>query len=177
MLNRKIFRRIWEGGFSLVEVNMAVFVMAIGILSMVALYPLGLRESSQGTADLKQASFADNLLNQAVAAASDTNVTWSEWNAVPTIYDPDAGAGDRRYMLVNGNLPNFVKKYITLPTGYSWDSSRFVLGCGRIRNGLNSTRIMGFAVQSTDQQNLTSYNEYSNNTIYYAEATFQGKAE
>ena len=41
-----------HSGFSLIEVNMAVFVLAIGVLSMAALYPLGLRESIQSQADL-----------------------------------------------------------------------------------------------------------------------------
>lgn len=56
-------------GFSLIEVNMAVFVMAAGILSMAVLYPLGLRESMQAQADIKQAMFADYVLSVAVATA------------------------------------------------------------------------------------------------------------
>ncbi len=59
-----------RSGFSLIEVNMAVFVLAIGILSMAVLYPLGLREGMQSQADLKQSMFADYVLSVAVAAAS-----------------------------------------------------------------------------------------------------------
>ena len=59
-----------RAGFSLMEVNMAVFVLSVGILSMIVLYPLGLRESLQGQADIKQSMFADYILNQAVAYAS-----------------------------------------------------------------------------------------------------------
>jgi Tfp pilus assembly protein PilV len=61
------------------EVNMAVFVMAIGILGMVALFPLGLREGVQARADLKQSMFADHALNQLVAILSQTNMTWQVW--------------------------------------------------------------------------------------------------
>lgn len=68
-----------SAGFSLMEVNMAVFVMAVGILGMVALFPLGLREGMQARADLKQAMFADHALNQIVAILSQTNMTWSKW--------------------------------------------------------------------------------------------------
>ena len=32
-------------GFTLMEVNLAIFIMAVAILGMVALYPLGFRES------------------------------------------------------------------------------------------------------------------------------------
>jgi Tfp pilus assembly protein PilV len=59
-------------GFSLIEVNMAVFVLAVGILSMAVLYPLGLRESMQSQADIKQSMFADYVLSLAVAQASKT---------------------------------------------------------------------------------------------------------
>ena len=68
-----------RAGFSLMEVNMAVFVMAIGILGMVALFPLGLREGVQARADLKQSMFADHALNQLVAILSQTNMTWQIW--------------------------------------------------------------------------------------------------
>ena len=61
---------------------MAVFVMAIGILGMVALFPLGLREGVQARSDLKQAMFADHALNQIVAILSQTNMTWSVWKGL-----------------------------------------------------------------------------------------------
>jgi hypothetical protein len=61
-----------RSGFSLIEVNMAVFVLAVGILSMAVLYPLGLRESMQSQADIKQSMFADYVLSVAVAIACKT---------------------------------------------------------------------------------------------------------
>jgi len=61
-----------RSGFSLIEVNMAVFVMAVGVLSMAILYPLGLRESMQSQSDIKQSMFADYVLSIAVAKASQT---------------------------------------------------------------------------------------------------------
>jgi hypothetical protein len=61
-----------RSGFTLIEVNMAVFVLAVGILSMAVLYPLGLRESMQSQSDIKQAMFADYVLSIAVAKASQT---------------------------------------------------------------------------------------------------------
>ena len=50
-------------GFSLIEVNLAVFVMAVGILALMGLFPTGLRESMQSRADLKQTMFADYALS------------------------------------------------------------------------------------------------------------------
>ncbi len=69
-------------GFTLMEVNLAIFVMAVAILGMVALYPLGFRESEQSRDDVVAAAVADGILNPLVAALSETNVHWSSWKNV-----------------------------------------------------------------------------------------------
>lgn len=130
---------------------MAVFVMAVGILSMVVLYPLGLRESTQGRADLKQAVFADDVLNQVVALMSQTNITWSTWD------------GMRKS---SGKKPDGWKE----PTG----NVQYKLTCCQVDG--YSDKIMGILVQSTEQEKTVNYNQYSNNPIYYAEVMFQGDA-
>jgi len=161
-----------RAAFSLMEVNMAVFVMSVGILSMVVLYPLGLRESTQGQADLKQSMLADYMLNQAVAAASQTNITWAQWNSVPR------ASGE----FVSGNpgnrWPNFMTDQIVEP---EWKDAP-TLGNKRCRVACVlvpgfSRRIMGIMVQSTELTYLNEYNQYSNNPIYYAEAMFQGNPD
>ncbi len=145
---------------------MAVFVMAVGILSMVVLYPLGLRESTQGQADLKQAMFADYLLNQAVAAASLTNLSWTTWqsefvsktqNGTRTAELP-AFLSDRMH-LVNMNPP--------LKLGPQYEIS-----CCLVPGF--SDKLMGILVQSTDLEKVTEYVQYSNNPVFYAEVLFQG---
>ncbi len=158
-----------RAAFSLMEVNMAVFVMSVGILSMVVLYPLGLRESTQGQADLKQSMLADFLLNQAVAAASQTNITWSQWNSVPK------ASGE----FVSGNpgnrWPNFMQNEIEPPEWIdapSFANNRCRVACVIVPGF--SGRIMGIMVQSTELTKMNEYNQYSNNPIYYAEAMFQG---
>ena len=45
-----------KSGFSLMEVNLAVFIMATGVLAMVSLYPLAYRENSQSVEDVKAAA-------------------------------------------------------------------------------------------------------------------------
>lgn len=146
-----------QNGFSLVEVNMAIFVMAIGILSMAVLFPLGLRESNQGLADLKQSSLADYLLNQAVAAAQLPDVKWSEW----------------KKSIDDGNLqplPDFIKKKMDFPQE---GEGEFEIRCYRPAGF--SGRRMVFLVQSTEVKNISNYNQYSNNPIYFAEAYFRGQ--
>ncbi|MDA3923740.1 MAG: hypothetical protein PF904_03465 [Kiritimatiellae bacterium] len=171
-----IFFEKWKkrNAFSLMEVNMAVFVMSIGILSMVVLYPLGLRESTQGQADMKQTMLADFLLNQAVAAASQTNITWAQWNTVPSGTDEPS-----KYITaasINGSSwPDFMKDEIDQPgwaKAPTFGNKQCRVACVRLPGF--SGRIMGIMVQSTDLTALNAYNQYSNNPIYYAEAMFQG---
>lgn len=69
--------------FTLIEVNLAIMVMAGGILGMVALYSLGLRENSQSVEDVASAGFADAMFAPLVATLSSRELTWSDWcNAV-----------------------------------------------------------------------------------------------
>ncbi len=61
------------------EVNLAVFIMAAGVLAMVSLYPLGYRENQQSVDDVKAAAYADSVFNQIAAALSARSLTWDEW--------------------------------------------------------------------------------------------------
>ena len=67
--------------FTLMEVNLAIFIMAVGLLAMVALYPLAYRESRQSKDDVKAAAAADCILNSLTAALSSRNIKWSEWES------------------------------------------------------------------------------------------------
>jgi len=159
------------------EVNMAVFVMAIGILGMVALFPLGLRESTQGQADLKQSMFADSVLNFLVAEASQTNVTWTEWLKTPRFDPPDQEWPNKKLIQPNvpfASRPGFINasKLNQLVSKWELKDSQYKIVCCLVPGA--SDRVMGIMVQSTDLENVTEYNLYSNNPIYYAEALFQG---
>ena len=72
-------------GFTLIEVNLAMFVMAVGTLGLVSLYTLGYRESQQSSEDVQAAAVADKILNGMVAALSSTNMTWSAWQGIGTV--------------------------------------------------------------------------------------------
>ena len=50
---------IFKRAFTLIEVNLAIFIMAGGVLAMISLYSLGFRESRQSKEDLASATFAD----------------------------------------------------------------------------------------------------------------------
>ena len=149
------------------EVNMAVFVMSVGILAMIALYPLGLRESTQGQADLKQSMLAEYVLHQAVGIASRSDLTWSEWIQY---------AGKNYREITDGS---FCGKRINSPDWVDPPQPKhhYRIISGAVRDPYNPSqlqpRMMGIMVQSTDLD-LNDSDLWTNNPIYYAEAMFQG---
>lgn len=71
-----------KAAFTLVEVNLAIFIMAGGVLAMVSLYSLGFRESQQSRDDVAAAGYADAFFAPIVAGLSATNVQWSAWRNI-----------------------------------------------------------------------------------------------
>ncbi len=64
--------------FSLIEVNLAILLIAVGLLSLFSLFPLGLKESERGLADTQEAMFADTVLS--VLEGNSMNMTnWADW--------------------------------------------------------------------------------------------------
>ena len=60
--------RILQRAFTLIEVNLAIFIMAGGVLAMISLYSLGFRESRQSREDVAASAIADEVLNPLVVA-------------------------------------------------------------------------------------------------------------
>lgn len=175
-----------NAGFSLMEVNMAVFVMAIGILGMVALFPLGLREGVQARADLKQAMFADHALNQIVAVLSQTNMTWNVWRSL----DGFEGNGNAlQGKITSGLMPRqlaggSVSLGTSLPEnwtvgvdGTALNNQHFYITCA-VPDDTPSARILGITVRSTDTDEVRSSNKREGwdkrHPPYYAEVLFNG---
>ena len=75
--------RVLQRAFTLIEVNLAIFIMAGGVLAMISLYSLGFRESRQSREDVASAALADTVLNPLVVALSSRNLTWSQWRSLP----------------------------------------------------------------------------------------------
>ena len=191
-----------KSGFSLMEVNIAIFVMATGVIAMAGLFPLGMRESILSQTDFKQAMFADYVLNIAVTAASSTNVTWEEWaqwagdwntvdasldgpmsqnmhNAVPDFIwgTGQSGKGGQLGRAIteygNNQMPGFQHKEATRNKTYA-------VYCVLVPGF--SDQVMGIMVRSLemDVQKSNMGNEEKLRRLqiqpaYYAEARFHGK--
>jgi len=66
-----------KSGFSLVEVNMAIMVIGLGMLVLFGLFPTGLREGENALINTHCALFADAVFNGLRAEA--TQKTWTQW--------------------------------------------------------------------------------------------------
>ena len=86
-------------GFTLMEVNLAILIMAGGILAMVSLFSLGFRENRQSREDVGGAAIADTVLSPMIMAASATNLRWSVFRR--EFYYP-SHEGWREYFDSNG---------------------------------------------------------------------------
>jgi len=66
-------------GFSLVEVNLAIFVISMGMLTLFSLFPAGLRQVEDSHAATQEALFADYVLSALRAEARLVDAaTWSD---------------------------------------------------------------------------------------------------
>jgi len=71
-----------QRAFSLVEVSLALMVMAIGILSIMSLFPAGLDQNARSIADTHAAFFAEEVFG-GLQATAETNWTGLENFNVP----------------------------------------------------------------------------------------------
>ena len=79
--------------FTIMEVNLAILIMAGGILAMVSLYSLGYRENRQSREDVAGAAIADAVMSPLVMACSATNLQWEVFKDMPS-YPSDKGWAD-----------------------------------------------------------------------------------
>ena len=68
--------------FTLIEVNLAIMVMAVGVLGIISLYAFGFREERQSREDVASAAYADAVMGPLVTALTATNVKWSAFKAL-----------------------------------------------------------------------------------------------
>lgn len=105
-------------GFTLIEVELSLLVLAMGVLAAVGLYPLGFRESAAAKNDIRAVAAAEGTMSRVVAALSDTNLAWNVWKEV-------AASGDVSALPSGGDV------LADVPQG--WASRVRVVDCGEAR--------------------------------------------
>jgi len=88
--------------FTLIEVNLAMLIMAGGILSIVGLYAFGFREGRQGRDDVAVSAVADAFLGPLAMAIASTNVDWQDFRELDDF--PTDGKGWGSYIDANSGL-------------------------------------------------------------------------
>ena len=100
-----------SSGFSLVEVTLALMVMAIGILSIMSLFPAGLDQNARSIADTHAAFFAEEVFG-GMQACAETNweglanvqlpvASSNMWGSVSSVHTMDSrGLATNIYKLV-----------------------------------------------------------------------------
>lgn len=78
--------------FTLIEVTLAMGILATGVLAIVGLYAYGYRESAQSREDVGATAVADAVLSQLTMAVSATNLKWSVFKELGS-YPSDEGWG------------------------------------------------------------------------------------
>lgn len=71
--------------FTLMEVNLAILIMAGGVLSILGLYSLGYRENRQSREDVASAAYADAVISPLAMALSATNLKWSSFSRIQNL--------------------------------------------------------------------------------------------
>lgn len=70
--------KINKSGFTLIEINLVLLIVGVALVSLMGLFPVGLREADAAASDTEQAMFAERLLStvQAKANSMTNAVTW-----------------------------------------------------------------------------------------------------
>lgn len=86
-----MFRRLFseEGGYSLVEVMVSIFILAIAIIPMVGMFDMGLKSATAGSNYDRARALADSNLEKVRSLPYSTaQVSYKPVNAVPTAGTP-----------------------------------------------------------------------------------------
>lgn len=183
----------WKFGFTLMEVNLAILIMAAGVLAMVSLYPLGYRENQQSRDDVFAASEADRIFNQLHAALGERAIKWSDWqNALENLRgavgnwnkycEESSGWVPKSRGTLNSQSSSALNRLAGIagksPTDLTLDSKRayaVVVQPGRIKcNGITVEDYSRIAISMRISRNSGSLFAQP---IYFTEIHFQGDQE
>ena len=90
-----------RSGFTLMEVNIALMVVAVGLTSLLALFPVGLRESNTASADTVQSAVASYIF-----ARLHENAAKLDWGSDPKAVIAGDFKADGKTNLLTGSDKN-----------------------------------------------------------------------
>ena len=156
-----------RSGFSLIEVTLALLVVGVGLVALLGLFPVGLRESGLATADTSQSIFANSVLNAIHANAGE--ITNS------TVWDNPSTVAFTKEIYSIGGI------YQDLTAG----AVQTILNANDISGNIIRYKLdIGFADEAKYGKNIryaairVSENRFSNidrNPVYYTEFRYEGE--
>lgn len=165
--------------FTLMEVNLAMLIMATGILAVVGLYSMGFRESQQSTDDVASSAYAEAVISPIVRYLSDTNMTWSTFK---NLSSKPSDEGWRSYLteksgdnlgVRSGTLGIAQSAYGSYAkTGWPSSAAGGLKAAGLVILHEEDSAIVriGFRAALTDDMLMAA-------PLYYTEVRFQGRMQ
>lgn len=77
-------------GFTLIEVELSLLTLSMGVLGVVGLYSLGLRESGFAREEMRATEAAEGVMSRVVSSLTDTNLSWRVWRNISSAGDLSA---------------------------------------------------------------------------------------
>lgn len=168
--------------FTLMEVNLAILIMAGGVLSVLGLYSLGYRENSQSRDDVASAAYADAVISPLVMSLSATNLKWSSFSRIQSRPSQEGWAEyiDNRGKVVSG--PDSIAKaaYSAVLGSLSYEggdkpkSAWPSTASGGLKAGLVIQHDPGSAIVKIGFRATKNTAELLAMPLYYTEVRFQG---
>ena len=173
--------------FTLMEVNLAIMVMATGILAVVSLFSFGFRENRQSRDDVAASVYADAVISPLVMAISATNLKWSVFKSMPSYpsnngwsdyfdsnglvsQNPD-GQAKSVFSQVMSKMQSAAKGSLNAPTAFP------TAAAGGLKAGLVITHDEGSAVVGICFRACKHPSELLSMPVFYTEVRFQGIAD
>lgn len=150
-----------SSGFSLIEVTLALLVVGVGLLALLGLFPVGLRESGLATADTSQSIFANGVLNaiHANAAEITNKVDWVNPSLTAFTHDIYSGISTGAVQtIVNAN-------------GIPGNIIRYKLDIGYVDPAKYNQVIRYAAIRVAENK----FSNIDNNPVYYTEFRYGGE--
>ena len=126
-------KRTIRCGFTLIEINLAIFVVAIGMLTLFSLFPTGLKQIESAHESTQEALFGDYVLSTLRADARlITNAT--DW-AVSELQNLEVELPNSVWVVAGGTMPVDVE----YPDADGW--MRYILELADAGNDLRSATL------------------------------------
>lgn len=169
--------------FTLLEVTLAMLVMAGGILAIVSLYSLGFREQNQSNEDVAASALADQVFGRLTMALSDTNISWVAFNDIKN----SPSDGWEGYFDGNGNVISGTRSVaeaafheVMTHCGQSGVASGFpsmpadgcVTACGLVVTHKKDEPVVHLSFRAARRESLLI-----SSPLYYMAIRFQGKVD